>query len=97
MLTLRFNAWPRAASRRPTRPQAARPSDTDRRQREFQRLVGSIIVIAEEGRPVTIDELVGKYAFTAPFLLSHKANAAERVAAMRPDLAGAVGHMQRVS
>jgi hypothetical protein len=92
----RFNAYPRAAGK-VRQALASRESEQQKRQREFDRLVGCIIVIAEEGRPVTIDELVSRYAFSATFLLSKKGDAAERVASLRPDLAEAVGHMGRVS
>lgn len=97
MITPRFNAYPRAAGSKIRQALASRQSEQQKRRSEFDRLIGCIIVIAEEGRTVTIDELVRDYGFSAPFLLAKKADAAERVAALRPELADAVGHMKRVS
>ena len=95
----RFNAFPagssqarKAAARKAiNRASARRKPDT---AHEFTRLCGTIIVIAEEGRPVTVNELTDSYRFTPIFIQSHGARAAAHVAQTRPDLAEALGHMK---
>lgn len=93
----RFNAYPVHQAKRnaihKAAAEAARGSK-DATDREFTRLCGAIIVLAEEGRDVTIDTLNGEYGFKATFLQTHSRRAADRVAQNNPALADAVGHMK---
>lgn len=93
----RFNAYPAHQIKRnaihKAAAEAARGSK-DATDREFRRLCGAMIVLAEQGRDVTADTLIGEYGFKATFLQTHSRRAAEHVAQTMPALAEAVGHMK---
>ncbi|MFC3674689.1 hypothetical protein [Ferrovibrio xuzhouensis] len=67
--------------------------EREERAREFQRLCGAIMVLADNDTPVTVNNLTGTYGFAPIFLQSRCAEAARWVADKRPDLAEKVDHM----
>lgn len=93
----RFNAFPagRITSTHAIHKAAAEAARgrKDAADREFTRLCGAIIVLAEDGRVVTVDDLTTGYGFRPAFLQTHARRAADRVARTRPDLAESLGHM----